>query len=83
MGRFIVTLYWQKKYNPKNIIQVYGSFTNPPWTVFHNMTYDPFFDAYALTIVMPVGTQFKFVDNGVHKVSTDYPIVLVFYLQSM
>ena len=73
----MVTLYWPKKYKTQTTVEVYGSFTNPPWTVYCKMKYNDFFKAYTTTVCMPIGTQFKFVVNKKHKVSKQYPIVYV------
>lgn len=80
LGRFMVTLYWEAEYNPNDIIEIRGNFTNPPWTVSCKMTYNKFFKAYSTTVCMIVNSQFKYLVNGKYHTAKQYPIVRVLLL---
>jgi len=73
----MVTLYWESEYDPNDIVEVRGNFTNPPWTVGYRMTYDNFFKSYSTTVCMIVNSQFKYLINGKYMTSLHYPKVWV------
>jgi len=73
----MVTLYWESEYDPNDIVEVHGNFTNPPWTVGYRMIYNNFFKSYSTTVCMIVNSQFKYLVNGKYMTSLHYPKVRV------
>eukprot|EP01022_Parablepharisma_sp_SALTPOND_P016458 TRINITY_DN2412_c0_g1_i1.p2 TRINITY_DN2412_c0_g1~~TRINITY_DN2412_c0_g1_i1.p2 ORF type:complete len:227 (-),score=7.08 TRINITY_DN2412_c0_g1_i1:1407-2009(-) len=79
-GKYHVTLYWipQEDFNRRDYkVEVVGNFTTPQWGVFQRLKYDAVFGCFSATVKMREGAQFKFVENGKYKLSSDYPLVYV------
>eukprot|EP00830_Metopus_es_P014981 TRINITY_DN4165_c0_g1_i1.p1 TRINITY_DN4165_c0_g1~~TRINITY_DN4165_c0_g1_i1.p1 ORF type:complete len:652 (-),score=127.18 TRINITY_DN4165_c0_g1_i1:10-1965(-) len=71
-GYKYVRLHWPVSEDKKSRVFVYGNFTSPPWKIGVEMQYSEHERVYTANLRFKEGQRFKFMVDGVYKISKDY-----------